>query len=66
MRLNIFLCLLDNGFALLGTACSYYLLIFAIDLFILLNFFAGYMCWEISQVVGCLLTWFMVFIVWQK
>lgn len=48
-RLQIFPCLLDNGFALLGIACSYYLLIFIIDLFdFLLTFFVGYMCWEIA------------------
>lgn len=68
MRLQIFSCLLDNGFALLGIVCSCYLLTFAIDLFVffLLTFFFGYMCWEISQVVGCLLTLCMVFIVGQK
>lgn len=49
VRLHIFSCLLDDGFALLGTACSYYLLIFMIDLFdFLLTFFVGYRCWEIA------------------
>lgn len=43
-RLQIFSCLLNNGFA-----CSYYLLMFIIDLFdFLLTFFVGYMCWEIA------------------